>query len=107
MRFVGNFFFANRDQIFCTANHASGGAADLKMRNLAHGLKLKHEIEGRNLKNPNIGHAQKISHRLNCWARQPTFLLLGAPQQRDHRTGLPTLREIWSSALPPKPDWQV
>ena len=49
MGLAGNFFFAHRDQIFCTANHASGGAANLEMRHLANGLKLEHEIEGRNL----------------------------------------------------------
>jgi hypothetical protein len=71
------------------------------MRDLADGLKLEHEIKGRNLENPNIGHAQKISHRLNCRARQPAFLLLGAPQQRDHGAGLPTLGKFGHLRLCP------
>ena len=49
MRFVGNFLFANRYQILCAADHTCGGAAYLKMRDLADGLKLEHEIKGRNL----------------------------------------------------------
>ena len=85
MRFIGNLFLADADQILGTANHAGQCSTNLNMRHTSHGLELEHEIECRNLKRADIGHAQHFGNAFNRWTRQPSLLLLGTPQQRNNR----------------------
>ena len=94
MWFGSNLILAHRDQIFRPTNHTCRGPTDLEMRNLAHRLKLEHEVEGRHLQNSDIRHAQHVSDCFQGRARQPTFLLLRTPQQWYHSTGLTAFRKF-------------
>ena len=94
MWFGCNFILADRNQILRAANHTSGGATNLEMRQLTHRLKLKHEVESRNFQNPNISHAEHIGDCFQSRTRQPALLLLSTPQQRYHSAGLTAFREF-------------
>ena len=81
---------ADRHQILGTADHAGRSAADLHMCHRAHRLQLEHEVEGRDLEHPDIGHVEHLGHGLDRRTAEPALLLLRPPQQRDHRAGLAT-----------------
>ena len=55
----------------------------------ANGLEIEHGVERRHLKHADVRHPQQIGDAANGGFRQPASgLLLGAPQQRQHRRGL-------------------
>jgi len=58
------------------------------MRHAAHGLELEHEVERRNFKRADVGHAEKIRNVFDCGTGQPAFLFLRAPQKWNNRAGL-------------------
>ena len=76
---------ADADQVLGAADHAGRGAADLDMGNRSNRIKLEHEVECRDLKGTDIGHAQKVGAIFDGRAGQPALLFLGAPQHRDDR----------------------
>ncbi len=101
MRFRGNVFTADPDKVLGTAYHARGRPTHLNMRDAANGLQLKHEIEGRNLKHPDMGHAQHIADSLDYFAGDPPLLFLRAPKKRYHRACLSSLRVFRNLSLGP------
>ncbi len=81
---------ANRNQILSSANHAACCAAHLHMGKRSYRLQLEHEVEGRDLKHPNVRHVEHLAHMLDRGFTQPAFLLLRPPQKRDNSAGLTT-----------------
>jgi hypothetical protein len=63
MRLRRDLVAADADQVLRPADHAGRGAADLDMRDGAHGGELEHEVEGRDLERPDMRHAQHVGHR--------------------------------------------
>ena len=55
------------------------------------GRELEHEVEGRDLERADVGHARACRRPPRWRASKPALLLLGAPQERDDRAGLPAL----------------
>ena len=54
------------------------------------GSSMEHRVEGGDLEHADHRHAEHLGHVLDRLLRQPAgMLLLGPPQQRDHRRGLP------------------
>ena len=88
MRPGSDLVLADRNQILGPADHAGRRAADLNMCHRANRLQLEHEVERRDLKHADVGHAQHVGDGFNRRTTQPAFLLLRAPQQRDNRAGL-------------------
>ena len=64
------------------------------MGNRANRLELKHEVEGGDFEHPDLGQVEHIGHGLDHRFGNPAFLLLPAPQQRDHGAGLTALRKL-------------
>jgi hypothetical protein len=101
MRALGDLVLADGDQILRPADHAGRRAADLDMGDRAHGRELEHEVEGRDLKAPDMGKPQHVADMFDRGAGQPTLLLLRAPQKRDDRRGLPPLGVLGDLRLGP------
>src|ERR1700674_90920 len=70
------------------AQLARRGAAKLNEK-LPHWLEMKHRVEGRDLERANVGEAEEVGDVADRRLRQPAArLLLGAPEQCDHRGNL-------------------
>ena len=79
MGVLSDFVLADGNEVFGTADHTGGCAANLDMGNRANRLQLEHEVERRHFQRADIGHAQHLGDMLNRRAGQPAFLLLGTP----------------------------
>ncbi len=88
VRIGGDLVLADGDQVFRAADHAGQRAANLNMRDRAHGLQLEHEVERSHLKRTDRGHAEHIGDSFDRRTGQPALLLLRAPQKRDDRRSL-------------------
>src|SRR3984957_5932433 len=86
---------AHLDDIGSATRPAGRGAADLDMGLLADRLQLKHGVESRDLKRPDVGHVKQIGDRADRSSQTPAVMLfLPPPQDRDHRRRLTAWRML-------------
>src|SRR6476661_6357641 len=88
-------------QRFGAAQQAGRGAAELHVI-AANRRKIEHGVEGGDLVDADIRHAEQVGDVAECWLRQPAAaLFLRPPQKRQHRRGLAALRIFLELILRP------
>ena len=100
---LGDARLADLDQVFRSAQLTRRGAAYLDMCLFPDRLQLEHGVEGRNFQNADIRHVEQLGDVTDRRLADPAvILLLGAPQERDHRGGLPARRIPVDQLLRPR-----
>ena len=93
---------AHLDQRLGAAQHAGRRAAHLHVRLLAHRRELEHRVEGGDLVDADVGHAQHVGDQAHGRLGEPVVvLLLRPPQQRDDGRGLLARRIVGDGRLGP------